>query len=73
MRKQHPVLVMTHLMIFVLAFNTVKKQGAGMGEILRWALPEIIAGAVEIQRRSEEESERKLGELDGLTYESKGP
>lgn len=73
MNHQHHLLVMAHLVLFVLAFNTVKKQGAGMAEIVRWALPEIMAGAVEIQRRSERDAERRLRKLQGMKYPAKGP
>lgn len=44
-----------------------------MSEVLRWALPEMMAGAVEVQRRGEVDAERKFRQLEGLTYESKGP
>ncbi len=64
---------MVQLLIFTLAFNTVRKQGAGVSEVLRWALPEMMAGAVEVQRRGEVDAERKFRQLEGLTYESKGP
>ena len=57
----------------MLAFNTVKKQGAGIAEMVRWALPEIVVGGVEIQRRGEVDAEIRLRQLEKLRYNVKGP
>lgn len=43
-----------------------------MPETLRWAVPELVAGAVELQRRSEIQAERSLNRLERLKYPLKG-
>ena len=73
MRRHHYLLLIAHLAVFMFAFNVMKKRDAGMAEMMRWALPEIVAGAVEIQRRSELDSARGLRQLGGLKYHLKGP
>jgi hypothetical protein len=59
------------LTVFFLAFQQVRRT-APLSEIVRWALPELMAGAVEMQRRSEREAERKLRMLEGLQYDVPG-
>lgn len=43
------------------------EQGLSI-ELLRWALPELAAGAVEVQRRAEISSEVALAQLEKLKY-----
>lgn len=60
-----------HLILFVPAFLQVK-SAVPLSELVRWALPELMVGAVEIQRRNERDSEAKLRQLEGLQYDVKG-
>jgi hypothetical protein len=74
-RKLHQYIVVIQLLIFLLATKVLIDRGVGVipkGMIVRWALPELVAGAVEVQRRGEVEAERKLKELEGLRYDAKG-
>ena len=69
----HTLLVFLHLAIFVMVFNFVSRTRPwSIPDIARWALPEVIAGAVEIQRRGEQQSEASLKVLEKARYEAKG-
>jgi hypothetical protein len=70
--RYHYIAVFIHLGLFALVFNAEYKRKVGVLELARWALPEIVAGAVEIQRRGEIDAENKLALLEGLKYEHKG-
>ncbi|GFZ45388.1 hypothetical protein JCM24511_03114 [Saitozyma sp. JCM 24511] len=67
----HTYLAFVHLILFVPAFLQVK-SAVPLSELVRWALPELMVGAVEIQRRNERDSEAKLRQLEGLQYDVKG-
>lgn len=40
--------------------------------VFRWCLPAIVAGGVEMQRRSERDGEARLARLEKLKYNVKG-
>ncbi|WVQ72934.1 hypothetical protein IAR50_002496 [Cryptococcus sp. DSM 104548] len=46
--------------------------GLEFGEVARWALPTLVVGAVEMQRRAERETDEKIKLLEGLRYDVKG-
>lgn len=71
MRRDHQFLVLAQLVIFALAFNQLFKNRE-IAQIFQWALPEVISGAVEIQRRGERDTAKRLKEMEGLTYNVKG-
>lgn len=76
--RYHSEITVAHLTIFGVAFLTLRKVAKTSGtdvpivEILRWALPELIAGAVEIQRRGERDVQKNLGDLERMRYDLKG-
>ncbi|WWC70588.1 uncharacterized protein I206_104539 [Kwoniella pini CBS 10737] len=43
-----------------------------LGEIARWIIPTLVVGAIDLQRRSEKQSEENLLELEKLKYDLKG-
>ena len=72
-RGNHHLLVIAHLVLFILAYNSMKQRSASMAEVIRWAIPEIVTGAVEMQRRGEVDAEKRLRGLERLKYVNKGP
>lgn len=60
--------------IFLIAFSILRSRGNQLdwAEWLRWALPELVTGAVEIQRRGERESAAGIEGLEGKKYKLKG-
>ncbi|WWC62373.1 uncharacterized protein I303_104969 [Kwoniella dejecticola CBS 10117] len=51
--------------------------GAGLvplelGEVARWVIPALVVGAIDLQRRSEKQSEENLNQLENLKYDLKG-
>ena len=76
--KYHTYIVLTQLLIFIIASNALISRRSVTGsalpiiDIARWALPELIAGGVEMQRRGEKDGEKRLRELEGLKYDVKG-
>jgi hypothetical protein len=74
--KYHTYIVLLQLLIFVIATNILVSRRSGGGlpilDIVRWALPQLIAGGVEMQRRGEKEGEVRIRELEGLRYDVRG-
>lgn len=61
------------VVLFMLEFVFIRDPAEGLtAELLRWALPELAAGAVEVQRRAELSSEVALAKLEKLKYPLKG-
>ncbi|ORY21981.1 hypothetical protein BCR39DRAFT_552473 [Naematelia encephala] len=70
--RYHQLIVLTQLVIFVLAYIAIG-QDKSFVRVARWALPELVTGAVEIARRGERGMEKRLKELEALRYNAKGP
>ncbi|WVR06202.1 hypothetical protein IAU60_003232 [Kwoniella sp. DSM 27419] len=43
-----------------------------LNEVARWAMPALVVGAVDMQRRGERRAEEKLALLEGMKYNHKG-
>lgn len=73
MEANHLAVTVVQLTLFMVAYLGVgQDHGAGLTDMVRWAIPELVAGAVEWQRRSERDSEASLQRLEGLRYDLKG-
>ena len=71
--RYHTILVIVQLGLFAFVFNHISRTRPWTFlDIIRWALPEIMAGAVEIQRRGEREADEKLRALEAAKYPAKG-
>lgn len=68
----HQLVVGLNLAVFALMLTLGKTPGTSVPEMLRWAVPELVAGAVEMQRRSEQQAEASLRKLERLRYPLKG-
>lgn len=72
----HQIITGLQLMLFMAIFLGYRNDPAlpptKMIDFLRWALPELVTGAVEIQRSSERESEKSIRDLEKLRYDLKG-
>lgn len=68
----HPLVAAAHLALFVAMLVLGKTPATPLPETLRWAVPELVAGAVELQRRSEAQAEAALANLERLRYPLKG-
>ncbi|OXG83082.1 hypothetical protein C348_02725 [Cryptococcus neoformans Gb118] len=78
--SNHLLLLSIHLTVSVFAI-LLRNQQAGatleapaleVGEVARWALPSLVVGGVEMQRRGERTAEERLRLLEGAKYEAKG-
>ncbi|WVQ96777.1 hypothetical protein IAU59_003884 [Kwoniella sp. CBS 9459] len=47
-------------------------SGIELNEVARWAMPALVVGAIDMQRRSERTSEQKIKMLEGMKYDLKG-
>ncbi|ODN74341.1 hypothetical protein L202_06757 [Cryptococcus amylolentus CBS 6039] len=78
--SNHLLLVSVHLTTTLCALFLRYQQtpvfgqegGLEFGEVARWALPTLVVGAVEMQRRAERETDAKIRLLEGLRYDVKG-
>lgn len=68
----HPLVAAAHLILFFAMLVLGKTEHTPLPETLRWAVPELVAGAVELQRRSEVQAEAALERLERLKYPLKG-
>lgn len=68
----HSLVAAAHLLLFVAMLVLGKTPATPLPETLRWAVPELVAGAVELQRRSELQAEAALAKLERLRYPLKG-
>lgn len=69
----HPLVTALQVALFMFAYVFLRDGEEGVStELLRWALPELGAGAVEVQRRAEVSSEAAIRKLETLKYPLKG-
>ncbi|KAL7423176.1 hypothetical protein Q5752_002476 [Cryptotrichosporon argae] len=72
-QRQHTQVLGAHLSLFIYAFYKVHSAGlTGWSAYIHWALPELVAGAVEYQRRTEKTDADKIARLEALRYNHKG-
>ncbi len=70
--------MMIQMALFISALSIIRRHNVALGanldwaDMLRWALPEMIAGAVEVQRRGESQARAEIEALDGKRYKLKG-
>ncbi|EAL21548.1 hypothetical protein CNBD0160 [Cryptococcus deneoformans B-3501A] len=78
--SNHLLILSVHLTVSIFAI-LLRNQQAGatletpaleVGEVARWALPSLVVGGVEMQRRGERTAEERLRLLEGAKYEVKG-
>jgi hypothetical protein len=70
--KWHQVILGAQVALFFVIFLGFRDQSHTVIDFLRWALPELVAGAVEIQRGSERDSTKSFKDLEKVKYELKG-
>jgi hypothetical protein len=74
--QKHMLVTAVQLVIFMAIFVGYRRDTslppATIVDFMRWALPELVSGAVEMQRGSEREAESSLGNLEKLKYDVKG-
>ncbi|WVF69280.1 hypothetical protein IAT40_004056 [Kwoniella sp. CBS 6097] len=64
--------------IYLRWFHGASGGGAGsmsdieLNEVARWAMPALVVGAIDMQRRSERTSEEKIRLLEAMKYNLKG-
>ena len=71
--KYQTYFLIPHAFIFALAVRLLTFQPTWIwSDAVRWALPEIIVGSVEMQRRGERDVEARLQAWEGTKYQVKG-
>ncbi|WWD18317.1 hypothetical protein CI109_102767 [Kwoniella shandongensis] len=52
--------------------SNLESPALQINEIARWILPALVIGGVEMQKRSERQTQEKMALLEGLRYDVKG-
>ena len=71
--RYHTYLIVPHAILFTIGIRMMLLQETWQyTDALRWAVPEIIVGAVEMQRMGERDVEGRLRAWEGTQYRVKG-
>lgn len=70
--KRHGNYVAIQLLLFTIGFFAIQNNAPELADFMRLALPELAAGAVEIQRRGQKDNQVRLDKLEELKYDLKG-
>ncbi|TXT13439.1 hypothetical protein VHUM_00806 [Vanrija humicola] len=70
--NRHSNYVAIQLLLFTIGFFAIQNSAPELADFMRLALPELAAGAVEIQRRGQKDNQARLAQLEELKYDLKG-
>ncbi|KAL1408389.1 hypothetical protein Q8F55_005201 [Vanrija albida] len=70
--RAHGNYVAIQLFLFTIGFFAIQHSNPELPDFVKLALPELAAGAVEIQRRGQKDTQARIAKLDELKYDLKG-